>query len=580
MLRLNLSSKIAILTAVLLLGLGTVMLITFGILSVRQTDRTIGTDSRLATRQLELFLSVQSSDLARQCRMAAQGDARTRGLIFLGDQVTAQNDMDRLAEQYAVYAVQVVNAEGKVLGQSKTLSDLGPVLAQHLQAKVSQALSDNRGKTAIIYADSHICLVSCVPVRSGTFVKGALCLLNQLGPEQANGLARRMGDEFSLIANGKIVASSLDTPYSLPARFGLPTEVRVNGERYISISEPLIYSDPADHLGFVVLRSTRAILEPYTEARNAFVSVLAVALVLSIACGIGFGRNVAEPLSSLAESARIVQAGAWPKPFDVQRKDEIGILQSSFNDMVNASRKAQSEAILANKVKKEFLTNMSHELRTPMNGILGVSSMLRDKLKDPNTVKLLDLVILSSERLHGVLADILTMSALESESLEVKHETFSPDDLILAVVDLYRSEAFKKGIAITMSNPESPRPMVIGDAIRLKQLFGHLIGNAIKFTNKGSVSLQWSYAISDDTVRLTWSVTDTGVGIPDGIQEKLFEAFTQLDSSLTRSFEGVGLGLTIVQRIISLMGGEIDLKSKVNQGTTVSISIPFQTPSV
>jgi len=578
MLRLNLSSKIALLTALLLLSLGAVMLITFGILSERQIDRTIEADARLATKQLDLYLSVQSADITRQCHIAAEGDARTRGLVFLGDPATAQNDIDRIAGQYSVYAVQIVNVEGKVLGESKTLAMLTPELRKSIQVKLSQSLAANKPITAIVHGGTDIGLIACVPVRSGAFLKGAICLMNQLGPVQVKSLAQRMGDDLSLSADDKIVASSLVTSFVLPTKKGVPNDILVDGEDYISISESLPIADPSEHLGFVVLRATPAIVAPYTVARSAFITVLAFALVLSIACGIGFGMSVARPLSSLAESARIVQAGDWPEPFGVQRQDEIGILQSSFNDMVSASKAAQEEVVLAQKVKREFLTNMSHELRTPMNGILGVSALLREQLNDPKAVKLLDLVVLSSERLHGVLTDILTMSALEEGHPEIKAEEINPDDLIAAVVDLYRSEAFKKGIAVELIPPDFPGAVVIGDAIKLKQLFGHLVGNAIKFTKKGSVQIRWTYTVVNDDVRLNWSITDTGVGIPEGVQEKLFEAFRQLDGSPTRSYEGAGLGLTIARRILDLMGGEIIIKSKVDEGTTVSITIPFQTP--
>ncbi len=342
MIRLNLSSKIAALTAILLVGLGAIMLVTFGILSARQIDRTIEADAITAGRQLRLYLNQRSIELKNKSRLAAEGTPRVKTLIFLEDIPTLQKEIPDITREFSVDAVQVVSQDGEVMGQSAELAGIGPFL----QTQVKEALKSGIAHTSIVHSGSDIYLTSCAPVRSGAFTRGAISLFEKLGSQQAMAVGRQTGDEIGFLVDGKLVASSLNAPFSVPSQPNSPKQLTLNGELYVSVVQSLPNTEASENLGLVILRSTHAITEPYVETRTAFVSVLAFSLVLSIASGIAFGKGIAGPISSLAEAARMVQEGKWPETVKVQRQDEIGTLQSSFNDMVIASRKAQ-ERLLA-----------------------------------------------------------------------------------------------------------------------------------------------------------------------------------------------------------------------------------------
>ncbi len=281
------------------------------------------------------------------------------------------------------------------------------------------------------------------------------------------------------------------------------------------------------------------------------------------------------------------------KPFDIE---EVllrirNLLEISFHGRVleskvlertkelessNANLKAaQEEVVVASKIKREFIANMSHELRTPMNGILGLTSMLREMLSDPNDRQILDLIALSSERLHEVLEDILTISILQNENPTLVAEKTDLARLVQGTVDLYKAEAFKKGISMSCVSDNSSSSFESCDSIKLKQLLGHLIGNAVKFTNRGTVTVSWRCTTEPNGTCFIFSVADTGVGIPQDALAKIFEPFVQLDGSSTREYSGVGLGLAITRRILDLMGGEISVSSQVGVGTTVTVSIPL-----
>lgn len=341
MIRLNLSSKIALLTGILLVTFGAIMLVTFSVLSTRQIDRTIESDAKTSGRQLNLYLEERAGDLRRKTHFVAEGMPRIKGLIYLDDPKTLDAEVPSLAKQFSVDAIQVVNPDGKVLGESLGFSGMG----DGVKSVVSEALKTGKEQASIVQGAQDIYLMSSVPVRSGEYVKGVISLLERLSKQQAEMLAQKTGDELGFVADGRLVACSVSTPFALPAKTERPEEHDLNGVPYVLISEPLPGVMSGAALEYVVLRPIRSITAPYLEARWAFITVLAFSLVLSLFGGVAFGRGVARPISSLADAARIIQSGQWPETFVVDRQDEIGVLQSSFNDMVTASKLAQDRLL-------------------------------------------------------------------------------------------------------------------------------------------------------------------------------------------------------------------------------------------
>jgi len=237
---------------------------------------------------------------------------------------------------------------------------------------------------------------------------------------------------------------------------------------------------------------------------------------------------------------------------------------------------ALDDAIQASKIKSEFVATMSHEIRTPMNGVIGMSELL---LKTPLSEAQRELAQTVKESAHALLTvidEILDFSKIEAGKLRIEWIMFDPKSVLESVVALLGSSAKDKGLALTVAVGASVPRAVIGDPGRLRQILLNLIGNAIKFTATGCVTVTESVsAEADGTVTLEFTVTDTGIGIPDQLQRKLFEPFSQGDGSTTRRFGGTGLGLSITRRLVNLMGGNIVVTSIPDAGSTFAFTIPF-----
>ena len=232
-------------------------------------------------------------------------------------------------------------------------------------------------------------------------------------------------------------------------------------------------------------------------------------------------------------------------------------------------RQAKETAESASKAKSEFLANMSHEIRTPMNGVLGMAELL---LNSPLTEKqrhLADSVHRSGTALLGIINDILDFSKIEAGKLELEQIEFGLRSTIEEAVDLFADPAGKKGLELTCYIPDGIPDSVIGDPTRIRQVLLNLVGNAVKFTHRGEVTVRVALlSQKSETLELRVEVADTGLGIPAQIQPRLFTAFSQADGSTTRRFGGTGLGLAIVKQLVQLMGGDVGLASSSDTGST------------
>jgi signal transduction histidine kinase/CheY-like chemotaxis protein len=234
-------------------------------------------------------------------------------------------------------------------------------------------------------------------------------------------------------------------------------------------------------------------------------------------------------------------------------------LRKRTTELEDARRRAEAAA----RVKSEFLAMMSHEIRTPMNGILGAAEILSGLELTPDQRDLIDIVVSSSRGLLRILNDILDLSKLESASIELERTSFELRETGRDVVRLFEPIARSKGLDLNYRvGPDVPA-WVVGDSARLGQVLTNLVGNALKFTSKGSVSLD----ISRSGEEIRFEVVDTGIGIGPEQMERLFQPFTQADASVTRRFGGTGLGLTICCRLVDRMGGRIRVESAPGQGS-------------
>jgi signal transduction histidine kinase/ActR/RegA family two-component response regulator len=327
----------------------------------------------------------------------------------------------------------------------------------------------------------------------------------------------------------------------------------------------------------------RMTAEATVRASRIMLLALSIGTALAgLMLAVAFSHSMSKPILASMKFAEGIAAGVLTNRIRVRRSDELGRLQHSLVAM-QSSLKARAEALVAAKnaaeagsrAKSDFLAMMSHEIRTPMAGMMGMIDLLSGTRLDQEQQELADVAQESARSLLTVVNNILDFSKLEAGQVTPEAIDFSVGHLINSVAVLLGPKARGQGLALETSLAEGTPPWLNGDPGRLGQILLNLVGNAIKFTENGSVTIAASSrALNGEAIELRIEVIDTGLGISQEVQNSLFNPFVQADISVSRKYGGTGLGLAICKQLCRTMGGDIKVDSELGHGSNFCVTVP------
>ena len=361
-------------------------------------------------------------------------------------------------------------------------------------------------------------------------------------------------------------------------------------------------------IGKVIVTITNkfAIQEKIEQITHGTLITLFILLVTTLVI-IRASKLITQPIKSLTRTVRNISAGDLDTPIDLSSTGELGILESCINHMKNELKDSRtdleiqlnvytdelqqtleeleirnaelditrSKAIYANNAKSEFLANMSHEIRTPLSGIIGFTELLQGTQLNSQQKDYSSTIYKSSKHLLEIINDVLDLSKIESGKTVINTSEFNLVDIIEDIINLLSTSALEKNVELIYRIEKEVPTTIHSDPFRIHQILTNLVGNAIKFTDKGYVYLQVTLGeIKDTETSIKFTVSDTGIGMNSDDKKKLFKAFTQADTSITRRFGGTGLGLVISRKLTMLMKGEIGFDSAEGEGSTFWFSVP------
>ncbi len=527
--------------------------------------------------------ALRSSQLHDEADVLAH-DFGFRAAVATGDNATIRSALENLRTRLGIDAAFVVGLDGQVVA-------VGAPDA-HLPATVVRAVQDGDTTSGVFTIGDTAYHAATAPIMAPTEV-GAVVFANRIDraemasleklaaiPLHASVLSRQVGGRW-MVADAGLYADPRAIDALAAKTFGSPKAtpgvLRTDDGPAAAEVKPLAALADGEQAALLITYPMNKALAPVSALLGVMLAISAVGLVLLVAGSWALASTLTRPLSALEAAAERLRRGEDAQ-VEVGADDEIARLASSFNAMARDIRdredrleRARDLAEAANRTKSAFLANMSHEVRTPLNGVLGVAGVLAGTALDAKQRQMVAIIESSAGTLQRVLSDVLDLARMEAGRIDIQAEPFALGEVVRLMARGAQVQAEGKGLDFELIAPVDADPWVIGDRVRLEQILGNLLGNALKFTEKGRIDLVFSRV--GDVWRI--EVRDTGIGFDPDRTEQLFQPFHQADDTITRRFGGTGLGLSIARDLARGMGGELTAAGRPGAGAVFTLTLPL-----